>query len=283
MSFSANNKCLQIITKFSFSLVRYYSTHNNTVKPLNTWWVTGYTDAEWTFSIETSVAKTVKMGYTVRIKYQITVHYSDELILYRIKAFFNNVGKIIRLGNYVTYRVENLLDVVNEIIPHFDKYPVQSTKAISFYLFKASAAIIKNKRHLDLNGYKEMLSYKAALKKGLTANIFQHSEFSNIVPFNTAKIFIEKNTKLDPQYIAGFVAGDGSFSIKRPQFNGKWPNYDATFSIAQNKRDEALLNPPPRIIKTLGCGNISSGSNNMKYLSVRNKKEFFNIIIPFFT
>lgn len=73
---------------------------------------------------------------------------------------------------------------------------------------------------------------------------------------------------------------DGSFSIKRPQFNGKWPNYDATFSVAQNKIDKALLN---RIIKTLGCGNISSGSNNMKYLSVINKKELFNIIIPFFT
>lgn len=76
------------------------------------------------------------------------------------------------------------------------------------------------------------------------------------------------------------MGGDGSFSIKRPQFNGKWPNYDATFSVAQNKRDEALLN---RIIKTLGCGNIKSDLNDMRSLSVRNKKDLFNIIIPFFT
>lgn len=133
---------------------------------------------------------------------------------------------------------------------------------------------------MNLEGYKEILSYKAALKKGLAANIFKHSAFSNIVPFNlTDIIFIEQNTNLEPEYIAGFVAGDGSFFISRPKFNSKWPNYDATFSIAQNQRDEALLN---RIIKTLGCGNIKSDSNNMRYLSVRNKNDLYFIIIPFF-
>ena len=77
------------------------------------------------FLIRTSPAKTVKIGYTVRLSYQITAHYSDKLILYRIKAFFNNVGIIIITKNYVSYIVENLSDVVNEIIPHFNKYLLQ--------------------------------------------------------------------------------------------------------------------------------------------------------------
>jgi hypothetical protein len=145
------------------------------------------------------------MGYTARLKYQISIHPSEKLILYQIKAFFNNVGKIIITENYIHYRVENFSDVVNEIIPHFEKYPLQSTKAISFYLFKATADIIEKKKHLELEGYKKLLSYKAAFKKGLAANIFKHSEFSNIVPFDTSKIFLPKNNKLEPEYIAGFV------------------------------------------------------------------------------
>jgi hypothetical protein len=37
------------------------------------------------------------------------------------------------------------------------------------------------------------------------------------------------------------------------------------------------------MIKVLGCGVIKSDSSNMRYLSVRNKKELYNNIIPFFT
>ena len=111
---SHNHQCFK-----KFLYFRFYSTQSNRVKPLHPWWVTGYTDGEGSFLIGTYSAKTAKIGYTVRLSYQITAHYSDELILYRIKAFFNNVGKIRIIGNYVTYRVENLSDVVNYIIPPF--------------------------------------------------------------------------------------------------------------------------------------------------------------------
>ena len=92
-------------------------------------------------------------------------------------------------------------------------------------------------------------------------------------------IIVKDNFKLYPNYIAGFVAADGSFFISRPSLSNKWPNYDATFSIAQNKRDVRLLN---RMIKLLNCGYIKSDSSNMRYLIIRNKKELYNIIIPFF-
>ena len=137
------------LIKKNFLPTRYYSVDNNRIKPaLNPWWVTGYTDAEGSFLINTFQAKTNKIGYAVKLQYQIAVHYSDKLILYIIKAFFNNVGVITSIKDYLYYRVVNFSDIVNEIIPHFDKHPLQSTKAISFYLFKASAAI------MDLNGYK---------------------------------------------------------------------------------------------------------------------------------
>ena len=126
---------------------------------------------------------------------------------------------------------------------------------------------------------KVILSYKAALKKGLDATIFKHEEFSDIIPFDITNIVINDEFKLDPNYIAGFVAADGSFFISKPSPSSKWPNYDATFSIAQDNRDIKLLN---RMILTLGCGTIKPGSKGMKYLTVRNKKELYNLIIPFF-
>lgn len=93
-------------------------------------------------------------------------------------------------------------------------------------------------------------------------------------------IIVKDNFKLYSNYIAGFTAAYSSFFISRPTFSNKWPNYNATFSIAQYKRDVRLLN---RMIKVLNCKYIKSDSNNMKYLIIRNKKELYNIIIPFFT
>lgn len=46
------------------------------VKKLHPWWVTGYTDGEGCFIINTLKAKTIKIGYTVKLKYQISVHLS---------------------------------------------------------------------------------------------------------------------------------------------------------------------------------------------------------------
>jgi hypothetical protein len=79
---------------------------------------------------------------------------------------------------------------------------------------------MKNNDHLTLKGYREILSHKAALKKGLNAVIFKVKEFSDIIPFDTSNI-IKNNLKLDPNFIAGFVAADGSFFISRPSPNSK--------------------------------------------------------------
>ena len=70
---------------------------------------------------------------------------------------------------------------------------------------------MENKKHLTLEGYKEILSYKAALKKGLDAVIFKNSEFTNVIQFDTSNILVEYNSQLEPEYISGFVAADGSF------------------------------------------------------------------------
>lgn len=104
---------------------------------------------------------------------------------------------------------------------------------------------MSSSHHLTFDGcYKEILSYKASLKKGLNASIFKINEFKDIKPFDVSNIIINNNNNLvlDPYYITGFTDADGSFFISKPSSRGKWPNYDATFSIAQHNRDKDLLN-----------------------------------------
>lgn len=122
--------------------------------------------------IKTTKAKTTVIGYTVCLVYQIAVHPSDAAIIYSLKAFFNGAGEILHSKDSVTYRVSNFSDVIDYVIPHFDKFPLQSTKAVSYYLFKAVADLMVKGVHVTLPGYMEVLTYKASCKKGLLAKIF---------------------------------------------------------------------------------------------------------------
>lgn len=78
------------------------------------------------------------------------VHSSDVDILHKLKSFFNNRGERLESRDYVVYRVTKLSDILDGIIPHFNTYPLQSTKLVSYNLFCAVAEIMRNNAHLTL-------------------------------------------------------------------------------------------------------------------------------------
>jgi len=61
--------------------------------------------------------------------------------------------------------------------------------------------------------------------------------YSDIIPFNVESIINNDNSKLDPNYIAGFTGADGSFTITKLSPTGKWSNYHSYFKIHQNVRE----------------------------------------------
>lgn len=165
--------------------------------------------------IKTTEAKTCVIGFTVRLIYQISVHPSDEAILHSLKSFFKGVGDIIYSEHYVAYRVSKFSDIIQFIIPHFDKYPLQSTKVVSYYLFKEVVNLMVKREHITLPGFGKVLAYKAAAKKGLEAKIF--NLFKDITPHNVENVFLtDSRSTLEPEYISGFVGADGSFFISKP-------------------------------------------------------------------
>lgn len=133
--------------------------------------------------------------------------------------------------------------------------------------------------HVTDTGFKLILSYKACFTKGVNADIFKSELYSGVQPYNVESIYKCNVLKLDPNYVAGFTAADGSFSITKPSLTGKWPNYDAYFRIHQNVRDISLIE---KMIDVIGCGKIHIFKNGMCNLAVRNKNELADIVIPFF-
>ncbi len=95
------------------------------------------------------------------------------------------------------------------------------------------------------------------------------------------------NSILNPNYIVGFVDGEGCFSITINKCNKRIPEVRLLFEIELEESDEEILY---KISKTIGCGKVYKVSykkhpswNIHSKLKVSNFKDISDKVIPFFT
>ena len=229
-----------------------YSAPENKLDPN---WVTGFVDAEGCFSVIIEIPEPLK--WKVRISFEINLHEKDKDILYKIQSFFG-VGAVYHRP-YIkksVYRVSNVSYIKNVIIPHFSEYPLISKKAIDFLLWSKVVEIILNRDHLTKEGFLKILSYYASVNKGVSKKVLNY--YPDILPAERPIINLPEN--LNPQWVSGFVGGDGGFSIYvRPanDYALKEKVY-CRFHIAQHSKDLELMQ---LFVKFFCCGKVDVRSN----------------------
>lgn len=125
----------------------------------------------------------------------------------RNKIFFQ-VGSItFSKDNAVIYRVQNINDIANIIVRHFEKYPLITKKRGDFLLFKSIIELMKNGEHLNKEGLKNIISLKAFLNRGLSKELKIY--FPDIVKIKRPKMVLP--TSIDYNWFAEFFSGEGCF------------------------------------------------------------------------
>lgn len=86
-----------------------------------------------------------------------------------MKSYFG-VGNIYyeNKRNVARYTVKTSKELINVIIPHFDKYPLKTHKKADLLLFKEAVENIYKGDHLTQKGLEEILSLKASSNLGLS-------------------------------------------------------------------------------------------------------------------
>jgi hypothetical protein len=126
-------------------------------------------------------------------------------VLKLIQAYFHNIGKIYIYKEEAIFRVSSIKEL-EIIIHHFLKYPLITQKFSDFLLFKQAFDLMKCKKHLTLEGLKEIVNIKASMNTEISL-----SEFPNIVPVFRPSVPLQN--EIDPFWFAGFTSGDGCFSV----------------------------------------------------------------------
>jgi len=104
--------------------------------PLDPWFITGFVDGEGSFIVRVRKNPKYRIGFVVEAYFSITLHKKDLKILQDIQSYFG-VGKIRNeVNDKVKFRVESLKDIVNKVIPHFEKYSLITQKLADYSLFR---------------------------------------------------------------------------------------------------------------------------------------------------
>ena len=217
------------------------------------------------------------MGFTVEAGFSITLHKKDLMILQEIQTYFGTGYIRNDLNNKVKFKVESVKDIVNKVIPHFDKYPLITQKLADYLLFRDVVNMMINKEHLTKKGLNKIVSIKAVINLGLPAEL--QAYFPDVIP--TFRPRVENKTVPDSQWMAGFTSAEGCFKItlvKRP--NRRIDQVYLVFQITQHSRDERLLES---FIAFFGCGILEASSRDpIVNFSVYKFSDNYEKIIPFF-
>ena len=124
-------------------------------------------------------------------------------------------------------------------------------KIADYQLFKAAVLLMKDKKHLTLDGLQEIINIRASMNLGLSS--LQKSKFIN---YNPVPRPITNYTEIPNLYwIAGFASGEGCFLVTISKSNNNKIGYitQLVFKISQHSRDKKVLE---LIANFMNCGGI---------------------------
>jgi hypothetical protein len=193
------------------------------------------------------------------------------------------VGNITKFGqDKISYRVNNLEQIITIIIPHFQKYPLITKKRVDFELFSSAVKLMSNQEHLTKEGLNKLVATRASMNLGLSELLKASFPLCKPVQQFSDRDLAPLNKKLHPQWVTGFTCGEGYFGVKLLSSSTikTGTQVKLIFQLTQHTRDELHLEIRDDYF---GCGKyyISSRKGYGDF-QVGKYSDIMEIIIPFF-
>ena len=184
---------------------------------------------------------THRTNWEVQAIFKIGLHTRDLPLLNALRSYWGNIGSINKSGTgLMVYRVSSMKDLAI-IIDHFTRYPLVTQKRADFELFKRVVDIKESGRHTTLVGLQEILNIRASMNKGLTEEL--NIAFPKTIPVVRPLVSETDQIIPDPYWVAGFVSGEGNFSIGITKSPNSKIGYSAQlrFKLTQHSRDQFIM------------------------------------------
>jgi len=143
-------------------------------------WVSGFTSGDGSFNLKIGSSATTSIGVRTQLRFGVALHIRELDVIKGLAAYFNlfypiesktleisdvKYKNIAITSKAVIFNVTQFSDIVNIVIPFFDKYPIQGQKALDFADFKKVAEIMKTNDHLTAKGFEKILKIKEGMNQ----------------------------------------------------------------------------------------------------------------------
>jgi hypothetical protein len=156
----ARKKLKRAKNRNSFALASYYTPASLLKDKRNIpEYITGYIDGEGCFTVTFNIKEKAKLGWELRPSFSVSQNEDKRQVLDLIREYFG-CGYIRRdySDRTVKFEIRDHNDLMERVIPHFDRFPFLSAKRNDFELFRKICERINRKKHLRREGFIEILN-----------------------------------------------------------------------------------------------------------------------------
>jgi LAGLIDADG endonuclease len=120
-------------------------------------YISGYVDGEGCFTVSFSPRTKLRMGWEVRPSFSVSQNADRAEVLAAIRKYFNCGGfRPDRSDKTLKYEVRDLKSLISKVIPHFERYPLMSSKRRDFETFAAICRLLEGRAHLNRERLREI-------------------------------------------------------------------------------------------------------------------------------
>ena len=128
-------------------------------------WIVGFVDGEGCFHIGISKHADLRFGFQILPELTVVQHQRDLDLLYELRSTMN-CGVVRRNhGDRFCWRVRSLKNLLEVIIPFFDKYPLKSKKSLDFLKFRKVVMMMQKGAHLSQEGSAEIIKIASEMNR----------------------------------------------------------------------------------------------------------------------
>ena len=125
---------------------------------LDPWFVTGLIEGEGCFSVSFTKRNRLRIGIETKPSFSISLNHRDLNLLKQVHAYFNCGGiRYSRSDRTYKFEVRSIGDIVEQIIPHFKKFPLQGNKLSDFIKFVKICKNVRANLHMSKKHLKEII------------------------------------------------------------------------------------------------------------------------------
>ena len=121
-------------------------------------YISGFVDGGGCFSVSFTKRSRFVLGWETKPSFSVSQNYyrAEQLSIMQ-KYFGCGFMRDGKTDKTVKYEVRRLDDLIEKVIPHFERYPLLSSKQRDFELFKTVCLLMKKGKHITVEGMKKIL------------------------------------------------------------------------------------------------------------------------------